>query len=376
MIDDTGHASGGSIQIGGTIDGSGPVLLTGDIVAVGFEEGGGQLMDFVVVVTGGDLAAEFGGFDAQFGIVLDVNTVYSGDWSQSFDNLVDGVKGTGAGLSATASSLAPDAEVVFQPGHDTPADVAAQGVWISATKIRYEGELVDENPHGEPRWNVTWDLTATVPSFSAPAVLSGNVCFENSGFDTTAFTFVLEVPVFPVSQDNHDIGGLCGIELTTDKDGGEISCADGGVPVWRFRVDGDDAAGLFACPFSLMTTGAATLSTNSQFGQPYPSFPGPPLTNRFGLELAFEMTPGERVEFTNLLVIAPQGDSPTPSVSGDGLGTAGESVLAPDTVELVPAVREAEDAVGTGIGGAAHAGERAHHHSASDAAPASSGDRR
>jgi hypothetical protein len=225
--------------------------------------------------------------------------------------------------SAFGGDEAPSADLLFQPGHMPAAIIEAEGQWVGPNKIRYEGEMIDDG-HLEPRWTVAWDVTATLPNTNGPAVLNGKVWVENIGPATTAYTFKLAVPVCPVSTAPHDIGGLCAVKLTADADGGELVCSGGGFPLWRFEIDDDDAFSLFACPFSLSASGSGSLSTNTQFGHPYPSHPGPPISSSFGVEITFDLTPGEKVEFTNLLVLAPNGEDPgdiptcTADFNGDG----------------------------------------------------------
>ena len=104
-IDDFGVAQSGSLSIGGDVLGFGPDLLTADLVDFGFVSGGGELLEFALTVTGGDLADSYGGVGAAIGVILDINSSpgYSGDWTQSFDNLIGGQSGTGAGVANTAT---------------------------------------------------------------------------------------------------------------------------------------------------------------------------------------------------------------------------------------------------------------------------------
>ena len=106
-IDDAGNATGGSLEITGDVLGNSGTLLTGDLVAFGFDDtspnGQNMLLDFVFVVTGGELAnAFYGGVGNQFGVIMDVDDDgFSGDWTLDFDNIPGG-PGTGAGVSDNA----------------------------------------------------------------------------------------------------------------------------------------------------------------------------------------------------------------------------------------------------------------------------------
>lgn len=100
-VDDAGAASGGSITIDGDIPGlgvPGPSLLTGTLVDFGFEDPpGGMIFEFLFEVTGGDLAPDYGGAGALFGVILDINSnVFDGTW------LTDFATSGGAGVSDAA----------------------------------------------------------------------------------------------------------------------------------------------------------------------------------------------------------------------------------------------------------------------------------
>jgi hypothetical protein len=104
----TGAPLSGSLSITGTVPGLGlasGTLLTGDITDFGFETGGGEIFEFLVDVTGGDLASAFG---RQAGIILDANdSGFGGSFEQSFANTeFQGVADTfGAPVPEPASVL-------------------------------------------------------------------------------------------------------------------------------------------------------------------------------------------------------------------------------------------------------------------------------
>lgn len=95
---------GGSVTILGTVGLFGPTLLTGSLTAMGFlDPPGGDLFDFLFTVTGGDLASHYGGIGATAAIILDANdgSDFDGTFQNSFDNLVNGLPGTGQGVADT-----------------------------------------------------------------------------------------------------------------------------------------------------------------------------------------------------------------------------------------------------------------------------------
>jgi hypothetical protein len=104
MIGLDGEATGGSLDIDGTIGGFGLSLLEGDLVDFGFIDGGGQILEFLFEVTGGDLASDYGGVGTVIGVILDANGTYSGDWTQDF-SAFGGVSDTAALAVPTPGSL-------------------------------------------------------------------------------------------------------------------------------------------------------------------------------------------------------------------------------------------------------------------------------
>ena len=60
-VDNSGVLSGGSLMIGGTTGGfNSGTLLTGSLTALGFDDAGGDPLEFMFDVTGGDLAGMYG----------------------------------------------------------------------------------------------------------------------------------------------------------------------------------------------------------------------------------------------------------------------------------------------------------------------------
>lgn len=107
-VDDSGNLSGGSLTISGTIAGLGfnsGTLLTGTLSAFGFPGAGGDPLEFLFTVTGGDAAALYG---SAGGIILS-QSGFTGDWANDFDNLISGIPGTGQGLADTAAIPLPGA---------------------------------------------------------------------------------------------------------------------------------------------------------------------------------------------------------------------------------------------------------------------------
>ena len=94
-IDGSGNATAGSLTIGGTIASLGfnsGTLLTGTVSAFGFTAIGGDPLEFIFTVTGGDAASLYG---TDAGVILS-DAGFTGSFASNFDN-----GGIGAGVSDT-----------------------------------------------------------------------------------------------------------------------------------------------------------------------------------------------------------------------------------------------------------------------------------
>jgi hypothetical protein len=88
-IDASGALSSGTLSVGGTIASLGynsGTLLTGDLTAFGFLDSGGDPLEFLFEVTGGDAA---GLYPDTAGVILS-NTGFDGDFTTNFQNNGDG----------------------------------------------------------------------------------------------------------------------------------------------------------------------------------------------------------------------------------------------------------------------------------------------
>lgn len=114
IINDLGVPLSGTLSIGGSVGGVGPLLLAGNLVGFGFADGGGDLLEFLFSVSGGDLAPDYGGTGALFGVIMDIGgSGYSGSFTQSFNNLLAGMPGTGLGVADTAPLVPGPAAVLL-----------------------------------------------------------------------------------------------------------------------------------------------------------------------------------------------------------------------------------------------------------------------
>ena len=109
-IDDFGNASGGSLTIGGTIASLGftsGTLLTGDLTAFGFPDAGGDPLEFLFDVTGGDVAGLFG---PNVGIILS-DSGFNGTFASNFKNT-----GNGRNMAAPVATPEPGSLLLMLTG--------------------------------------------------------------------------------------------------------------------------------------------------------------------------------------------------------------------------------------------------------------------
>lgn len=103
-IDNTGNLIGGTIAVGGTVATLGfnsGTLLTGDLTAFGYPSGGGDPLEFLFGVTGGDAAPLYG---STGGTIL-TQSGFGGTFSSSFANSSDGLADTGTTTIPIPSAL-------------------------------------------------------------------------------------------------------------------------------------------------------------------------------------------------------------------------------------------------------------------------------
>lgn len=110
ILDDLGNLqAGGTLSIGGTIPTIGAnsgTLLTGTLTSFGFRPVGGDPLEFLFEVTGGDLAGLYG----ELGAVILSGTGFAGSFASDFGS------GIMQSVSDTAPVPEPSAALVFMLG--------------------------------------------------------------------------------------------------------------------------------------------------------------------------------------------------------------------------------------------------------------------
>ena len=110
-IDAAGSLSGGSLTIGGTVPTLGfntEPLLTGTLTEFGFPDAGGDPLEFLFTVTGGDAGDLYGGVGAVGGVIMSA-TGFGGSFDIDWSN-------TGSGVADVAPVPLPAALWLFGAG--------------------------------------------------------------------------------------------------------------------------------------------------------------------------------------------------------------------------------------------------------------------
>ena len=120
VIDDLGNPGAGSLSILGTVPTlgfGGGTLLTGTLTDFGFRPEGGDPLEFLFDVTGGDAAALYGGLGSSFGVILS-GASFPGSFGSDFNNLgVNIASGSGGGFGDVAPPIPePGSKILFAAG--------------------------------------------------------------------------------------------------------------------------------------------------------------------------------------------------------------------------------------------------------------------
>ncbi len=168
---------------------------------------------------------------------------------------------------------------------------------VDASSVRFVGSAVD--PGG--LWEASWDYQADLDP-TGNAKLTGAATIVNKSNEAVDFDLVFEVPICPFIQSASRMGGSCTIKLTTNANGGAISCL-GGNSVFTALADGMSGGKIFHGPFNMGSTGSGTAQTANMFGAPFPAMPSAAVTSEFGLRHVFKLTDGDTVLITSNLIV-------------------------------------------------------------------------
>jgi hypothetical protein len=175
-----------------------------------------------------------------------------------------------------------------------PLIVTQPGTIQNNGTVSYVGEQMA--PDGS--WKATWSYSADLDP-NGDALVNGSFTLENLSAPAVHFLYDMDLSLCPYVAGDTLLGGVAMVSLEMDEDGGNLSCAPGEA-VWAATADDDSAAMMFIGPFSLGGSGAGSMTTNSSFGAPFPSQPGPPVEESFGVRHCFTLTGGDTVKLTTI----------------------------------------------------------------------------
>ena len=173
----------------------------------------------------------------------------------------------------------------------------------------YEGVIVDDATGLELSYSLTGN-----PSSG----LNGNFSIENDLDETIEVSVEVIMPKSDPLPEGSLLGGLGVVGLTTGPGGGQLSS----LPPWLWQALADGnvvgpSASLFADPFFVAHTGAASSAASADFGTPDP-VPGPPVKASFGFRLNFTLTSFDRASITSALTTVGELSTCEGDINGDG----------------------------------------------------------
>ncbi len=165
-------------------------------------------------------------------------------------------------------------------------------------EFRYVGETE------RPEFDLTWDVFADVDP-----IVQSVIGFTNNGANTALFTVVTQLPISPAITPASLMGGSVGGSVTDangDGLGGVNTIA--GSSIFAGMIDGAvvSNARLLTHSFTsdpFLFGGDTNNIPASDFGLPGPTEPGPAALNSIGIQLEFELSPGDSVAISSFFQV-------------------------------------------------------------------------
>ncbi len=217
--------------------------------------------------------------------------------------LIVPVLGSAVITAAAAASTPPVATMSYQIDSGPPVAIAHPGLVLQSGNALFN-KTVQAGPV-KIIYNYNADLNPVgIVSFN------GTMTIENNSTDTIHFNGSFTVPICPKINGSATTGGTSTIKLTTNSDGGALSCDTSDPWLFAATANGEFAKKLFFCPFTMGKTGSGSTTTNLTWGTPIPSAPGPQYINTIGHDVHFSLTPGDKVVLTLIFAAAGPIDDP------------------------------------------------------------------
>ncbi len=155
-------------------------------------------------------------------------------------------------------------------------------------------------------WNFDYNITGDPDPF-----IQSNIALVNNMGVTQTFTIIVDLPIAPALIPSSLLGGSVG-GSTTDAnfDGVGGMSVPVGSALYSGRLDGINqvATQLHSNPFDVPVGGIFNFAGETQniaatsFGLPGPSQPGPAVLNSIGIQLHFDLAPGDSIALTSFFI--------------------------------------------------------------------------
>jgi len=216
-------------------------------------------------------------------------------------------------LFATAPAFAvPVTLDVFADGvHIGSADASRLGCVDNADGVSANC-YVQDLPYGVdyPLVNID-EISLQVDS---DPVVTGTTSITNTFGTTQHITLLFTLPIVPINTTTLTGGSFRGTVTDRDGDGATLATFGPGTALYTALLDGNDWQSLY--PDSQSVAAGQFLSnniTNTNFGAPIPSLPGPSVLTSIGIRIDFTLTPFDSASFTSNHVVIPV---PEPHTAG------------------------------------------------------------
>ncbi|HMN96207.1 MAG TPA: hypothetical protein PKC43_07830 [Phycisphaerales bacterium] len=186
-------------------------------------------------------------------------------------------------------------------GGDAAADVAIFTFSVDGG----EKSSVEIKPGPDPTGQVAYTTTVELEDLilnvycianlvpGGTSVVNNTFTILNLGAEPRTVLCHVVVALPETLYSNVLVGGVSSMRLTTDADGGELTCAPGSTAAIGLVKQQGVVHQLFYCPFQLAISGQGTIVSNTFFGLPIPSLPVAGPISLVGQSTGITITPGD-----------------------------------------------------------------------------------
>jgi hypothetical protein len=204
----------------------------------------------------------------------------------------------------------PAVTVSMQVGENTPSLLAPVGVATSdPNQFTFDGQQVAAG------WTLGWNMTVDVDPF-----VTSNFSVLNNTAVNQIYTVIVTLPVAAIGPSTL-VGGSVQGGITSNSSPGTLSTF-APTAMYTALIDGVAVPGgaLYTNPTSV-SSGAFLSNTlgAAAFGTPIPSLAGPAVAGSIGIQLKFQLTPGDQASFTSVFVVEPVPEPATLVMLSGGL---------------------------------------------------------